>query len=451
MRAGHLVPRPGESIAGGWLLAREGMIAEVGSGPAPGGRIDQVLDLRGCVAVPGLVNAHDHLYQWATRGHQPEGGLFEWLKELYPIWCGLDAGIVHAAARAAIGRLLLAGCTLTSDHHYIFPKGAPGVFDALVAAARDLGIRFHPCRGSMSLGESAGGLPPDRLVEDEDEILADTERLVAAHHDPGSGSMCRLAVAPCSPFSVTPRLMTESAALARRLGLRLHTHLAETVDEDLFCVDRFGMRPLQLLDELGWLGPDVWLAHCVHLEAADMVRLSESGTGVAHCPSSNMRLGSGAAPVRELLAAGVTVGLGVDGAASNEDYDLTGEVHQAMLLARLRAAMLGQDRAAGALDPATAWRLATGGGAGCLGREDCGTLAAGRCADVALFRLDDLGLAGIEDPLAAIALAPPARAEAVVVNGRVVVQEGRLLTADEAELGATLARASGRLRSLAHA
>jgi cytosine/adenosine deaminase-related metal-dependent hydrolase len=303
----------------------------------------------------------------------------------------------------------------------------------------------------MSRGESAGGLPPDRVVEGEDDILADTETLLARHHDPRPGSMCRVAVAPCSPFSVTPELMRESATLARRHGVRLHTHLAETVDEERFCRERFGRRPLELMEDLGWLGGDVWLAHAIHLARDEVARLAASGTGVAHCPSSNMRLGAGACPVEELLRAGAHVGLGVDGAASNEASDLAGEVHQALLLARLRAALLGREDAAAALDGRTTWRLASAGGAACMGREDCGTLEPGRCADVALYRLDDLAHSGIQDALEALALAPPAHAEAVVVNGRVVVREGRLLTADEDEIARELASASVRLREAVHA
>jgi cytosine/adenosine deaminase-related metal-dependent hydrolase len=399
--------------------------------------------------VPGLVNAHDHLYQWATRGYAADQGLFGWLQTLYPVWSRLDAETVYAAARAGIGRLLLSGCTLTTDHHYVFPPGRAGIFDALVEAARGLGIRFQPCRGSMSLGASSGGLPPDEIVEQEDQILADTEMIAASHHDPAPGAMCRVVVAPCSPFSVTPELMRQSAALARRLGLRLHTHLAETVDEEDFCLERFGRRPLELMEEMGWLGTDVWFAHGVHFSGAEVERLGKTGTGVAHCPSSNMRLGSGGCPVPELLAAGAPVGLGVDGSASNEDYSLIGEVRQAMLLARLRAALLGRKDAAAALDARSAWGLASAGGARCLGRDDCGALAPGLCADIALYRVDDLLHGGMEDPLQALALAPPARAEAVVVNGRVVVKEGRLLTADEEALGREVAAAARRLREAA--
>ena len=406
-----------------WLECREGEIVGMGAGRPPA--TDEVLDLRNCVAVPGLVNAHDHLYQWATRGYAADAGLFGWLQALYPLWAEIDAEAVHTAALVALERLLLAGCTLTTDHHYVFPRGRPGIFEALVAAAREVGIRFQPCRGSMSLGVSQGGLPPDDLVEDEDAILADTERLVATYHDPSPGAMCRVSVAPCSPFSVTEHLMRESADLARRLGVRLHTHLAETVDEERFCVEKFGRRPLELLEDLGWTGPDVWVAHGIHFSKPEIARLGSAGMGVAHCPSSNMRLGAGACPVSELRGAGVKVGLGVDGAASNEDYSLLREVHQALLLARVRASILSLPEPASALTPADAVDIATRGGAAALGRDDVGELAVGKRADIALYGVD----ADIDDWVAALVLAPPPRAEAVVVEGRIVVREGRLRTA----------------------
>lgn len=447
VRAGLVVTGGAEEAFSGWVLCEAGLVSEVGLGAPPAA--DQTLNLPGCVAVPGLVNAHDHLYQQATRGYAPNAGLFEWLTTLYPVWARLDAEILSAAARAGLGRLLLSGCTLASDHHYVFPAGAPGLFDSLIAAARDLGIRFHACRGSMSLGQVQGGLPPDSLVEDHDAILADTEAMAARYHDPGRGSMCQVVVAPCSPFSVSLELMRESAALARRLGLRLHTHLAETADEERFCLERFGMRPLELMEELGWVGDDVWFAHCVHVSGAEARSLGASGTGVAHCPSSNMRLGSGACPVTELVAAGAPVGLGVDGCASNEDYSLAGEARQALLMARLRAAMQGAPNAAAAMDARGAWALATSGGARCLGRDDCGIIAPGLCADIALFRVDDLSRVGIADSLEALALAPPGRAEAVIVNGRLVVSEGRLLTADEDELASRLEAAAGSMREAA--
>jgi cytosine/adenosine deaminase-related metal-dependent hydrolase len=443
LRAG-LVFTGTDETENGWLLVRDGTIAEVGSGRAPAA--DEVLTLPSCVAVPGLVNAHDHMYQWATRGYVPDGGLFEWLRTLYPVWARIDADTVRIAARAAMARLLLSGCTLSTDHHYVFPHGRAGIFEALVETARELGLRFHPCRGSMSLGESKGGLPPDTVVEDEDAILAHTEEMIRKFHDPRPGAMCRVVVAPCSPFSVTPQLMRDSAELARRHGVRLHTHLAETLDEERFCLERFGKRPFELMRDLAWTGDDVWFAHGIHLDDVEVGQVAETKTGVAHCPSSNMRLGAGACRVEDLARAGARVGLGVDGAASNEDANLAGEVHQALLIARTRAAMQGREDAATALTAREAWRLATAGGAACLGRDDCGTLEAGKCADVAFFRLDDLAHAGMADPLSALALAPPARAEAVVVNGRIVVREGRLVTGDEAQIARDLAAESARLR-----
>jgi cytosine/adenosine deaminase-related metal-dependent hydrolase len=427
----------GQEIESGWVLAREGTVASVGTGPAP--HADEVIDEPNCVAMPGLVNAHDHMYQWATRGYVPDGTLFEWLRALYPVWARIDADTVRTAAPPAMARLLLSGCTLSTDHHYVFPRGRSGIFDALVESARELGIRFHPCRGSMSLGESKGGLPPDSVVEDEDAILAHTEAMIDTFHDPKPGSMCRVVVAPCSPFSVTPQLMRDSAALARKHGVRLHTHLAETLDEERFCVEKFGMRPFELMEDLGWTGGDVWYAHGIHLNDAEVDRVAEARTGIAHCPSSNMRLGAGACRVEDLVRAGARVGLGVDGSASNEDANLAMEAHQALLLARVRAT------SPGALDARTAWRLATRGGADCLGRDDCGLLEPGRRADIACFRVDDLAHAGIDDRLAALVLAPPARAQTVVVDGRVVVRGGRLLTADEDEIARAIATTSARL------
>ncbi|MGA7910963.1 MAG: 8-oxoguanine deaminase [Candidatus Dormiibacterota bacterium] len=443
LRAGILVTGEGQEIERGWLLARDGFVVEVGSGNPP--RADTVIDEPNCVAMPGLVNAHDHMYQWATRGYEPDGTLFEWLRALYPVWARIDADAVRSAARAAMARLLLSGCTLSTDHHYVFPAGRPGIFETLADAARELGLRFHPCRGSMSLGESKGGLPPDSVVEDEDAILAHTEEMIRRYHDPNAGSMCRVVVAPCSPFSVTQHLMRDSATLARKQGVRLHTHLAETLDEERFCVERLGRRPFELMEDLGWTGDDVWYAHAIHLNDAEVDRVARERTGIAHCPSSNMRLGAGACRVEDLLAAGARVGLGVDGSASNEDANLAAEAHEAMLLARLRAAMLGREDAPRALDARGALRLATLGGAQCLGRDDCGTIEAGRCADVAFFRVDDLAHAGVNDLVAGLAMAPPTRAHTVVVNGRVVVRDGRLLTGDEEEIAREIAATSARL------
>jgi len=424
-------------IENGWVLSRDGMIADIGSGPPP--RADEMIDEPNCVAMPGLVNAHDHMYQWATRGYVPDGTLFEWLRALYPVWARIDADTVRVAARAAMAKLLLSGCTLSTDHHYVFPHGRAGIFEALVDTARELGLRFHPCRGSMSLGESKGGLPPDSVVESDDAILVHTEYVVSRYHDPQPGSMCRVAVAPCSPFSVTPQLMRDSAAYARQRGLRLHTHVAETLDEEQFCHERFGMRPLELMEDLGWVGPDVWYAHGIHFNDSEVDRVAEDKTGVAHCPSSNMRLGAGACRVQDLLRAGARVGLGVDGSASNEDANLVVEAHQALLLARVRSS------SPQALDARAAWRLATQGGADCLGRQDCGTLEQGKCADIACFRVDDLAHAGIKDLVAGLALAPPARAQTVIVNGRAVVRGGRLLTADEDQVAREIAARSRQL------
>ena len=438
LRAG-LVYTGSHEIENGWVLARDGMIAEIGSGPAP--KADQVIDERGCIAMPGLVNAHDHMYQWATRGYVPDGTLFEWLRALYPVWARIDADSVRAAARAAMARLLLSGCTLSTDHHYVCPHDRPGIFPALVETAQELGLRFHPCRGSMSLGESSGGLPPDSVVEKEEAILADTEAMISRYHDPRPGAMTRVVVAPCSPFSVTPQLMRDSAALARKHGVRLHTHLAETLDEEQFCLEKFGRRPYELMEDLGWTGDDVWYAHGIHLSEAEVDRIAEVKTGIAHCPSSNMRLGAGICRVHDLVRAGARVGLGVDGAASNEDANLAVEAQQAMLLARVAA------MSPTALDARGALRLATQGGADCLGRDDCGSLGPGKCADIACFRVDDLAHAGMRDLVAAIVLAPPARAQTVVVNGRVVVRDRRLLTADEDEIAREIAATSARLRA----
>ena len=437
VRAGFVYTGAGDEVENGWILARDGMIAEVGSGQPPAA--DEVIDERNCVAVPGLVNAHDHMYQWATRGYVPDGTLFEWLRALYPVWARIDAETVRVAARAAMARLLLCGCTLSTDHHYVFPHNRPGIFQALVEVAQELGLRFHPCRGSMSLGEAKGGLPPDTVVEEEEAILVHTEAMINRYHDPKPGAMTRVVVAPCSPFSVTPELMRDSATLARRHGVRLHTHLAETLDEERFCIEKFGRRPAELMEDFDWTGDDVWYAHGIHLNDAEVERIAEVKTGIAHCPSSNMRLGAGMCRVEDLVRAGARVGLGVDGSASNEDANIAMEAHQSLLLARVRATSPKSLDARGAL------RLATRGGAECLGRDDCGVLEPGKCADIACFRVDDLAHAGIKDLVAAVVLAPPSRAQTVIVNGRVVVRGGRLLTGDEDQIAREIAATSERL------
>jgi len=423
----------------GHVVVEDGRIAAVGPGPAPPLEGAARVDGRGCLATPGLVNCHHHLYQWATRGLAQDGTLFEWLVELYPVWARLDAEVEAAAARAGLAALALSGATTATDHHYVFPRGAGDLLEVEIEAAREIGLRFHPCRGSMDLGRSAGGLPPDEVCEDRDAILAACEAAIARFHDPAPDAMLRIALAPCSPFSVTRELMAESAELARRHGVRLHTHLAETADEEEFCRERFGVRPVEYLDDLGWLGDDVWLAHCVHLNAPEVARFGATGTGVAHCPSSNGRLGAGIAPVGALVRAGAPVGLGVDGAASNEVGRLVDEVGGALRLARLA----GGPHAMSTRD---ALALATIHGARCLGRADeIGSLEAGKLADVALWRLDGLGHAGIADPVAALVLGPPPPLALLLVGGRAIVRDGELRTADEEGIARDLDGAARRL------
>ena len=408
----------------GWILVEGGFVSEVGTGAEP--EADERVDLGGAVVMPALVNTHHHLYQTLTRARAQQGTLFEWLVELYPIWARVDAEAEYAAARTGLAELALSGCGTVFDHHYLFPHGADGLIDAEVQAARELGVRIVASRGSMDLGESDGGLPPDSTVEPIDRMLADTQRL-AALHEPGPGARVQIAVAPCSPFSVTEELMTESAALARSLGLQLHTHLAETVEEEAFCRERFGCSPVEYLERLDWLAGDVWCAHCVHLSDAEVGRFADTDTGVAHCPTSNLRLGAGIAPVRKLLDAGVRVGLGVDGSASNERSDLFFDVKQALLVARA----LGGPTA---LTAREAIRLATRGGAAVLGRDDIGSIAPGKCADLAVWRTDGLELGGAEDPVAALVLSGPHRVDSLYVGGELVVRGGALVRADEAEI-----------------
>jgi cytosine/adenosine deaminase-related metal-dependent hydrolase len=393
----------------------------------------------GCVLTPGLVNTHHHLYQWATRGMAVDATLFGWLTSLYPVWAGIDEGTVGDAGRAALAWLARTGCTTTTDHHYVFPRGGGDLLGAEVAAATDVGLRFHPTRGSMDLGASRGGLPPDDVVEQVDRALAATADAVDRFHDPRPGAMVRVGVAPCSPFSASAELMRESAALARDRGVRLHTHLAETGEEESFCRERFGVGPVEYAERLGWLGPDVWLAHAVHLADTDVGLLADSGTGVAHCPTSNARLGAGIARLRDLVDAGVAVGLGVDGAASNESASMLEEARHALLLARAR----GGPQALGVRH---ALELATLGGARLLGREDdIGSVVPGKRADLALWRVDGLGHAGIADPVAALILGDRPPLELLVVDGRVVVEHDRVVTVDEDEVARAAAAAHAAL------
>jgi cytosine/adenosine deaminase-related metal-dependent hydrolase len=415
----------GTEHADGWLLVEDGFVAQVGAGEEP--EADEREDLGGAVVTPGLVNTHHHLFQTLTRARAQEADLFSWLRELYPTWARVDAEAEYAAARTGLAELALAGCTTVFDHHYVFPRGATGLIEAEVEAARELGVRIVASRGSMDLGVSDGGLPPDELVEDIGSVLADTERLVAELHESGPGAWVQIAVAPCSPFSVTRKLMSESAALARRLGLPLHTHLAETAEEDAYCHELYGCTPVEYLTDLGWLGPDVWCAHCVHLSAEDVDAFAAGGTGVAHCPTSNLRLGAGVAPVRELLDAGVRVGLGADGSASNERSDLSLEMKQALLVARGRGGPT-------AMTAREALRLATRGGAALLGRDDIGSLEPGMCADLAVWRSDGLELGGAQDTVACLVLSAPHRVERLIVGGVDVVRGGALVRADESDI-----------------
>jgi 8-oxoguanine deaminase len=400
----------GTELDGGWIaVGDDGLVEAVGSGEPPDG---ERVDLGGALVTPGLINAHHHLYQNLTRTRAQQADLFTWLKTLYPVWARIDAEAEYAAARLGLAELAVAGCTTVFDHHYVFPRGVSGLVEAEIQAARELGLRIVASRGSMDLGQSKGGLPPDEIVEELDDVLADTARL-AALHEAGPGARVQVAVAPCSPFSVTKRLMTESAELARRLGLQLHTHLAETVEEEEYCLRLFGCRPVEYLEQVGWLEGDVWCAHCVHLSDDDVARFGESGVGVAHCPSSNLRLGAGIARVRELMDAGVRVGLGVDGSASNERADLSLEVKQALLLARAR----GGPEAMTARD---ALRLGTRGGAAVLARDDLGSLEPGKCADFAVWDPNATVFSGADDPVAALVFGGPQRVSRLVVGGEEV-------------------------------
>ena len=424
----------GTELADGWVLVDHAFVEDVGSGNPP--PAEHYENLGGALLTPGLVNTHHHLYQTLTRTRAQQADLFAWLRELYPVWARIDAEAEYAAARTGLAELALSGCSTVFDHHYVFPPGRAGLVEAEIQAARELGVRIVASRGSMDLGESQGGLPPDELVEEADAVLADTEGLAVLHEE-GRGARTQIAVAPCSPFSVTKRLMTESAALARRLGLRLHTHLAETVEEEKFCRGIFGCRPLEYLEQVGWLAGDVWCAHCVHLSNDDVDRFAQAGTGVAHCPTSNMRLGAGIAPVGALARAGVAVGLGVDGSASNERGDLLLEAKQALLAARARggpAALTARD----------ALRLATRGGAAVLGRDDLGALAPGHCADLAVWRTDVLSFAGADDLVAALVLSAPHTVDRLYVGGEPVVRDGLLVHADEGEIAAEQRRQAAR-------
>ncbi len=413
----------------GHVVVEGARIASVGPGAAPRGLPDAAyVDARGCLATPGLVNTHHHLYQWLTRGFAVDSRLFDWLTALYPIWACLDDETVHTAALGGLSWIARTGCTTSMDHHYVFPAGGGDLLAAEIQAAETVGLRFLPTRGSMDLGRSRGGLPPDDVVETLDQILEATASAIDEHHDAGPDSMLRVGVSPCSPFSVTGELLKQAAALARDKGVRLHTHLAETLDEEAFCRERFGCSPVEYVESLGWLGADVWFAHGIHFDDVALATLGETSTGIGHCPSSNARLGAGVCRSRDLRDAGVPVGLGVDGAASNEASSLIEEIRHAVLFAR---AIGGPD----ALTVRDGLEMATLGGAKVLGWDDhIGSLEPGKLADIALWRLDTLAHIDIVDPVAALVLGTPPPLDLLLVQGAAVVRRGELVGVDQIDV-----------------
>ncbi|WP_299623203.1 8-oxoguanine deaminase [uncultured Tateyamaria sp.] len=434
--ASHIVTMDDDrrELTGADILIRDGVIVEVGQDLHSEG---EVVLAQGCVVTPGLVNTHHHLYQTLTRAvpAAQDALLFGWLQTLYPIWAGFTPEHMNISAQVGLAELALSGCTLSTDHLYLYPNGSR--LEDTIEAAAAVGLRFHPTRGSMSIGESDGGLPPDALVEDEAAILEDCIRVIDAFHDPAPGAMCRVGVAPCSPFSVSRELMRDAALLARDKGVMLHTHLAENDEDVAYSLEKFGCRPGQYAQDLGWTGPDVWHAHCVKLDASEIALFAETGTGVAHCPCSNCRLGSGIAPVRAMRDAGVSVGLGVDGSASNDASNLVAEARQSMLLQRVA-------NGADAMSAREALEIATRGGANMLGRPDCGRISPGCRADIAIWDVSGIVAAGSWDP-AALLLAGPTTARDVFVEGRQVVRDGHLVNIN---LGAVLKRQSALVRQL---
>ncbi len=422
-------------IHGGGLFVENGFIKQVGESDQLPSKADQILDLKGHIVLPGLVNTHHHFYQTLTRvvPEAQDANLFHWLKTLYQIWARMKPEDIRISTRTALAELALSGCTTASDHLYLFPNGSR--LDDEIEAALEIGLRLHASRGSMSLGESAGGLPPDSVVEDEAQILKDSQRLIEAYHDGKPGSMTQIVLAPCSPFSVTGDLMRESAALARDYGVQLHTHLAETEDEVDFTIQQFGKRPVAYMEEVDWIGSDVWFAHSVYVNDDEISVYANHKCGVAHCPSSNMRLASGAAPILDMLAAGVDVGIGVDGSASNDGSHMLGEARQALLLARLKAGIEGASRSGDQGLPIMTGRqaleLATRGGAAVLGRDDIGSLEPGKAADLIAIDLERIDYAGaMHDPVAALTFCAPAKVDYNIVGGKFIVKEGQLTTAD---------------------
>lgn len=438
-------------IPEGGLFIRDGIIQLVGLSADLPQTADEILDLKGHIVFPGLVNTHHHFYQTLTRAvpAAQDANLFNWLKTLYPIWARLTPDDIFISTQTALAELALSGCTTAADHLYLFPNGSK--LDDEIAAASEIGMRLQASRGSMSLGESKGGLPPDSVVDTEENILKDSQRLIEKYHDPKIGAMTQIVLAPCSPFSVSGDLMKQSAKLARAYGVHLHTHLAETEDEEQFCLDKFGYRPVGYMQSVDWIGDDVWFAHAVWVNYEEIRVFAKHNCGVAHCPTSNMRLASGIAPVKEYLKAGVNVGLGVDGSASNDGSHLLAEVRNAMLVSRVKDGMTGfslsNDPSRKLMTAREALHLGTRGGAAVLGRKDIGSLEAGKCADFFAVNLNRIGYAGMHDPVAAVVFGQPANVDYTVVNGKFVVKQGQLVTVDERKLVEKHNKAAKRLLS----
>jgi cytosine/adenosine deaminase-related metal-dependent hydrolase len=421
------------------LLIKDGFIQSIGEDLIPPETVDEVLDLSDHIVFPGLVNTHHHFYQTLTRAvpKAQNANLFNWLVTLYPIWARLTPEDIRISTQTALTELALSGCTTASDHLYLFPNGSK--LDDEIHAAAVVGLRLHASRGSMSLGESKGGLPPNSVVDTEEHILKDSQRLIETYHDPNPGSMVQIVLAPCSPFSVTTELMRQSAQLAREYGVQLHTHLAETKDEEDFCLEKFGYRPVGYMQSVDWVGDDVWFAHSVHVNHDEMQLYAQTGCGVAHCPGSNMRLASGIAPIMQLRKLGVDVGIGVDGSASNDNSHLLGEARLAMLLSRVGAGLEGASRSGEAAPPLMSARqaleLATRGGAAVLGRDDIGSLEVGKCADLIAINLNRLDYAGaLHDPVAAAVFCTPQNVDLNIVGGKVIVKDGQMVNLNAPDL-----------------
>ena len=439
-------------IADGGFLIRDGFIEQIGPTESLPDSADEILDLRGHIVLPGLINTHHHFYQTLTRvvPQAQDANLFNWLKTLYPIWARMGPEHIRVSTKTALSELALSGCTTASDHLYLYPNGSQ--LDDEIHAAREVGLRLQASRGSMSLGESKGGLPPDSVVEEEDFILKDSRRLIEQYHNPNPGALTQIVLAPCSPFSVTGDLMRQSAQLAREYGVHLHTHLAETADEEEFCIQRFGHRPVAYMQEVDWIGDDVWFAHSVHLNDEEVKLYADTGCGVAHCPSSNMRLASGIAPIMDMLHQGVQVGVGVDGSASNDSSHMLAEARQAMLAARVRAGLMGAslsgDDAPPIMSARQALEIATRGGAEVLGRDDIGSLEVGKCADFFAIDINQLDYAGaLHDPVAATVFCSPVKADYTIVGGKFIVRDGQMVTVDVPALVEEHNRLAGELFS----